>query len=82
MATAYKPRSKSRITCYHFFMPITTFKIGKKEFVVIPRRRYDQLSRAEQDQRDAEIARKGREAFLAGKITTISHEALKQKLGL
>jgi PHD/YefM family antitoxin component YafN of YafNO toxin-antitoxin module len=63
-------------------MSLTTFKIGKKEFVVIPRKLYDQLSRAEEDQRDAEIARKGREAFLAGKMKTISHEDLKRKLGL
>lgn len=63
-------------------MSLTTFKIGKKEFVVIPKKRYDQLSRVEQDQRDAEVARKGREAFLAGKMKTISHEELKHKLGL
>ena len=63
-------------------MSLTTFKIGKKEFVVIPKKRYDQLSRAEQDQRDAEIARKGREAFLAGKMKTITHEEFKRKLGL
>ncbi len=63
-------------------MSLTTFKIGKKEFVVIPRKRYDQLSRVEQDQRDAEVARKGREAFLAGKMKTITHDELKRKLGL
>ncbi len=63
-------------------MSLTTFKIGKKEFVVIPRKRYDQLSRAEQDQRDAEVASKGREAFLAGKMKTITHEEFKRKLGL
>ena len=63
-------------------MALTTFKIGKKEFVVLPRRRYEQLTRAEQDQKDAEIARKGREAYLSGKVKTISHQQLKQKLGL
>lgn len=63
-------------------MALTTFKIGKKEFVVLPRRRYDQLTRAEEDQRDAEIARKGREDWLSGKIKTITHEEFKRKLGL
>lgn len=63
-------------------MSLTTFKIGQKEFVVLPRRRYDQLTRVEQDRKDAEIARKGREAFLAGKLKTISHEEFKRKLGL
>jgi hypothetical protein len=63
-------------------MSLTTFKIGKKEFVVIPRRRYNQLTRAEEDQRDAEIARKGRADFISGKMKTISHEELKKKLGL
>jgi hypothetical protein len=63
-------------------MSLTTFKIGKKEFVIVPRRRYDQLTRVEQDQRDAEVAKKGRADFLSGKMKTISHEALKKKLGL
>ncbi len=63
-------------------MSVATFKIGKLEFVVVPRRRYEQLTRAEQDQKDAEIVCKAREAFLAGKIKTISHEDLKRKLGL
>lgn len=63
-------------------MSVATFKIGKKEFVVLPRRRYEQLTRAEQDRKDAEIARKGREAFEAGKLKTVSHEQLKRRLGL
>ena len=63
-------------------MALTTFKIGKNEFVIVPRRRYSQLTRAEQDLKDAEIARKGREAFLSGKEKGISHGALKRKLGL
>ena len=63
-------------------MSVATFKIGKKEFVILPRRRYEQLTRAEQDQKDAEIARKGREAYLSGKVKTISHEEFKRKLGL
>ena len=63
-------------------MGLTTFKIGNKEFVVLPRRRFDQLTRLEQDQKDAEIARKGREAYESGEVETVSHEALKRKLGL
>ena len=63
-------------------MDLPTFKIGKKEFVVVPRRRFDQLTRAERDQKDAEIARKGTEDWLAGRVKTVSHEELKRKLGL
>jgi hypothetical protein len=63
-------------------MSVATFKIGKREFVIVPRRRYEQLTRAEQDQKDAEIARKGREDWLSGKVKTITHEQLKKKLGL
>jgi hypothetical protein len=63
-------------------MSVTTFRIGKKEFVVIPRKRYDELSRAEEDRLDAEIARRGRKMFLAGKMKTISHDQMKKKLGL
>ncbi len=63
-------------------MSVSTFKIGKREFVVVPRRRYEQLTRAEQDRKDAEIARKGREAFLAGKIKTISLQDARRKWGV
>jgi PHD/YefM family antitoxin component YafN of YafNO toxin-antitoxin module len=62
-------------------MSLASFKIGKKEFVVIPRKRYEQLSRAEEDQRDAEIARKARKTFLSGKMKTITHDEVKRKLG-
>ena len=70
------------LICYNPTMSLTTFKIGKKELVVLPRKRYDQLSRAEEDQRDAEIARKGREAFLSGKMKTISLEEARRKWGV
>jgi hypothetical protein len=63
-------------------MALTTFKIGKHEFVVVPRRRYEQLTRAERDQKDAETAQKGWEAYLSGKIKAIPHEELKRRLGL
>ena len=63
-------------------MDMTTFKIGKQEFVVLPRKRYDQLTRAEEDRKDAETAKKGRDDFLAGKMKTISHDEVKRKLGL
>jgi PHD/YefM family antitoxin component YafN of YafNO toxin-antitoxin module len=61
---------------------VCTLKLGRKEYVIIPRKRYEQLTRAEQDPRDAEIARKGRAAFEAGKMKTISHAELKRRLGL
>jgi hypothetical protein len=63
-------------------MALTTFKIGKKEFVVLPRKRYNQLTRAEEDRRDAEIARRGREAFLSGKMKTVSLEEARRKWGV
>jgi hypothetical protein len=63
-------------------MDPTTFKIGKQGFVIVPRRRYEQLTRAEEAQRDAAIAKKGRASFLGGKVRTVSHEQLKRKLGL
>jgi len=61
---------------------LTTFKIGEQEFVVLPHRRHDQSARADEDQRDAEIARKGREAFLAGKLKTITLEDARKKWGV
>ena len=67
---------------YDGSMPLTTFKIGKSEFVVLPRRRYEQLTRAERDQKDAEIARKGLEDYRSGKVKAITHDELKRRLGL
>ena len=57
-------------------------KIGKKEYVILTRKRYEQLSRAEQDQVDAETARKGREAYLRGKIKPIPLEQARRKWGV
>jgi hypothetical protein len=66
----------------YLLMSVTTFKLAGKEYVLIPRRRYDQLTRAEQDRQDAEVAEKAGAAYLAGKLKTISHEEVKRKLGL
>jgi hypothetical protein len=63
-------------------MAVTTFKVGKSEFVIVPRRRYEQLTRAEQDQKDAEIARKGMEAYRSGKVKAISLEQARRKWGV
>jgi PHD/YefM family antitoxin component YafN of YafNO toxin-antitoxin module len=63
-------------------MTPTLFKIGKKEFVIIPRKRYEQLTRAEQDRLDAEVARKGMEAYLSGKIKAIPLEVARRKWGV
>jgi hypothetical protein len=63
-------------------MSLATFKIGREEYVVISRKRYQQLTQAEQDQLDADVAKKGREAYSSGKMKTITHGELKRKLGL
>jgi hypothetical protein len=63
-------------------MSVASFKIGGKEYVVVPRRRYEQLTRAEQDALDSRIARKAITAYRAGKLKTISHDQLKRRLGL
>jgi hypothetical protein len=63
-------------------MTVATFKIGKREFVIVPRRRYEQLTRAEQEQKDAEIARKGREDWLSGKIKAIPLEQARRGWGV
>jgi hypothetical protein len=62
-------------------MTVTSFKIGKQEFVVIPRKRYDRLTRVEQDQRDADIARKGRTQFLSGKMKTVALVTARRRWG-
>ena len=63
-------------------MPLTTFKIGKREFVVVPRRRYDQLTRAEQDEKDAKLVAKARAAWLSGKLKTVTLEEARRNWGV
>jgi hypothetical protein len=63
-------------------MSVATFKIGKKEFVVLPKRRYEQLTRAEQDQKDAEIVQKAREDYEAGKLKTIPLAEARRRWGV
>ena len=63
-------------------MPLATFKIGKKEYVIIARWRYRQLIRIEQDQMDAEVARKGIEAYRSGKEKPIPLDEMRRRLGL
>lgn len=60
-------------------MSVATFKLNGKEYVVVPRKRYEQLTRAEQDALDSEIARKGRAAYLAGKLKTIPLEKARRR---
>jgi hypothetical protein len=63
-------------------MSLATFKIGKREYVVVPKKRYEQLTQAEQDRMDAEMARKGRQAYLSGKIKTVSLAEARRKWGV
>jgi hypothetical protein len=63
-------------------MALTTFKIAGKEYVVVPRKRYDQLTRAEQDRLDSEIARKGRAAYLSGKVKAIPLSEARRRWGV
>jgi hypothetical protein len=63
-------------------MAVTTFKIGKAEFVILPKRRYEQLTRAEQDRKDAETARKVRAAFLSGKVKGVPLAVARRRWGV
>lgn len=63
-------------------MSVSTFRLRKKEYVILTRKRYEQLIRAEEDLLDAEIARKGREQYLSGKMKTITHEQARKKWGV
>ena len=71
---ATKTRKKSPDT--------TCLMINGKEYVLVPRRRYDQLTRQEQDRLDARVGEKGRRDYLSGRTKTISHEELKARPGL
>jgi hypothetical protein len=63
-------------------MSVATLKLNGKEYVVVSRRRYEQLTRAEQDRRDAAIAEKATAAYRAGKLKTIPLEEARRKWGV
>jgi hypothetical protein len=63
-------------------MSITTLKLGGKDYVVIPRRRYEQLTRAEQDIKDAQLARKVVGDIRAGRMKTIPLEEARKGWGV
>jgi hypothetical protein len=50
--------------------------------VLLPKKEYDRLTSAKEDHNDAALARKTIAKFRAGKLRTISHEALKRQLGI
>ena len=60
-------------------MAVATLKIGGREYVVVPRKRYEQLTRLEQDAIDSEIARRGRAAYLAGKMKPVPLEKARRR---
>jgi hypothetical protein len=63
-------------------MSITTLKLDGKDYVVIPKRRYEQLTRAEQDKKDAALARRVMGDIRAGKMKTIPLEEARQGWGV
>jgi len=63
-------------------MNLATLKLSGKDYVVLPRKRYEQLAAVEEDQRDAAQARKLLARYRAGRLKTISHDKVKKKLGI
>ena len=67
---------------YHGTMSVTTMKLDGKEYVVIPKRRYEQLTRAEQDKKDAALVRKVMGDIRAGRTKTIPLEEARKAWGV
>jgi hypothetical protein len=63
-------------------MNVTTVKLNGKEYVVVPKRRYEQLTRAEQDKKDAQLARKLMGNTRAGRTRTIPLEEARKAWGV
>ena len=63
-------------------MSVATLKLAGKEYVVKSRKRYEQLLRAEEDMIESRIAQEATEAYLAGKLKTISLEDVTRRLGM
>lgn len=63
-------------------MNVTTMKLNGKEYVVIPKRRYEQLTRAVQDKKDARLARKVMADIRAGRTKTIPLEEARKAWGV
>jgi hypothetical protein len=63
-------------------MSVTTLKLHGREYVLVPRKRYDELASAEEDRLSAAGARRALKEFRAGKLKTIPHQQAKRLLGL
>jgi len=63
-------------------MELATFKLGKKEYILLTREEYSRLTEAEQDRRDADKAAKAIAKFRQGKSRAIPIQTLKRQLGL
>jgi hypothetical protein len=63
-------------------MSVTTFKLGKREYVIVPKKRYDQLTQAEQDRLDGELVAKRREAWRSGKTKAVPLDKAMKSWGL
>jgi hypothetical protein len=57
-------------------------KIGRRQYVLVPKKRYEQLTQEEQDKIDFEIADRAMKKYLAGKLKTITHEEMLRKVGM
>jgi PHD/YefM family antitoxin component YafN of YafNO toxin-antitoxin module len=63
-------------------MNVTTMKLNGKEYVVIPKRRYEQLTRAERDKKDTALVRKVMGDIRAGRTRTIPLEEARKAWGV
>ena len=61
-------------------MAYATMRMDGKEFVLVPKTDFGRLTA--QDRRDAQKAQRALTQLRTGKLTTVSHAALKRELGL
>ena len=61
-------------------MSYATLRINGREYVLVPKPEFQRLSA--QDREDSAKARRPLAKLRAGKLKTISHEAVKHRLGL
>jgi hypothetical protein len=67
---------------YDVAMRATQVVIDGKSYVILSKRRYEQLTRHEQDRLDADTARKVVRRIDTGKEKTLPWEQAKRRLGL
>ena len=61
---------------------VKTMKLSGREYVLLPRKRYEQLTAAEAERREIAHAHQALEKLRSGKLKTVPHQKVKRMFGM